>query len=90
MTAVHDHEAVLAKIFGYLEKSLPQRPATIPRSGQSLLIADLGLDSLQSFEMVADLEDHFEITVAMEALQNINTLDDVARVIVRALEDRPA
>jgi len=89
MTAVHDHEAVLAKIFAYLDASLQQRPAG-PISGQSLLIADLGLDSLQSFEMVADLEDHFEITVAMEALQNINTLDDVARVIVRALEDRPA
>ena len=85
MTAVHDHEAVLAKIFGYLEKSLPQRPATI--SGQSLLIADLGLDSLQSFEMVADLEDHFGVTVPMEALQHIITLDDVAGVIVRVLED---
>lgn len=76
---------VLAKIFAYIDQ-MPQRPAT-PVSGRTELIADLGLDSLQSFEMVADLEDHFGVTVPMDALQNITTLDDVARVIARVLAD---
>jgi len=89
MNLAHNHEHVLAKIFAYLDANL-QQPPPGPITAQSRLIADLGLDSLQSFEMVADLEDHFEITVAMEALQNIETLDDVARVIVRTLEDRPS
>lgn len=79
------HESVLHRIFAYLEQHLQQRPAA-PISADSRLIADLGLDSLQSFELVAELEDHFEITVPMEALQEIVTLDDVARVIVRTLE----
>jgi acyl carrier protein len=87
--AEQSQTTVLAKIFAYLDQHLPQRPAT-PLSGRSQLIADLGLDSLQSFEMVADLEDHFGITVPMEALQDITTLDDVARVITRVLEDQPS
>lgn len=37
--------------------------------------------------MVADLEDHFGVTVPMEALQHIITLTDVAGVLVRVLED---
>lgn len=87
--AEQSQTTVLDKIFTYLDRHLPQRPAT-PLSGSSQLIADLGLDSLQSFEMVADLEDHFGITVPMEALQDITTLDDVARVVARVLEDQPS
>ena len=85
--AEHSHESVLAQIFAYLDEHLQQRPVA-PISAQSRLIADLGLDSLQSFEMVADLEDHYGVTVAMEALQGVTTLDDVARVIVDAFAGR--
>ncbi len=81
------HESVLHEVFAYLDRHLQQRPAA-PISASSRLIDDLGLDSLQSFEMVAELEDHFGITVPMEALHEIVTLDDVARVIVRVLEGR--
>lgn len=84
--AEQSQSTVLDKIFAYLDHNLPQRPAT-PVSGRTELTADLGLDSLQSFEMVADLEDHFGVTVPMEALQNITTLDDVARVIAGVLAD---
>ncbi len=85
-TPVHTQEIILGKIFRYLEEHLPQRPAA-PLTGSLRLVADLGLDSLQSFEMVADLEDHFGVTVPMEALQHIITLTDVAGVLVRVLED---
>jgi len=87
--AEQSHSTVLERIFAYLDQHLPQRPATAI-SGRTQLIDDLGLDSLQSFEMVADLEDQFGVTLPMEALQNLTTLDDVAGVIVRVLEDRPS
>lgn len=81
------HDSVLQEVLAYLDRHLQQRPVA-PISASSRLIDDLGLDSLQSFEMVAELEDHFGITVPMEALHEIVTLDDVARVIVRVLEGR--
>jgi acyl carrier protein len=35
--------------------------------------------------MVADLEDHFDVTIPMDLFQNAETLGDVARAVVAAL-----
>lgn len=84
-TAEHSYEGVLARIFEYLEEHLRERPgATI--TAESKLIADLGLDSLQSFEMLAELEDHYGVTIPMELFQDAVTLEDVARAVLRVLQ----
>lgn len=83
-TAEHNYEGVLAKIFEYLEEHLTTRPSAAI-TAQSHLIRDLGLDSLQSFEMVSDLEDHFGVTIPMDLFQNSETLEDVARAVVGVL-----
>lgn len=75
------YEGVLAKIFEYLEENLAEKPSA-PISAGSHLIRDLRLDSLQSFEMVSDLEDHFGITMPMELFQSVETVEDVARAVV--------
>lgn len=75
------YEGVLAKIFEYLDENLVEKP-TAPISAGSHLIRDLRLDSLQSFEMVSDLEDHFGITMPMELFQSVETVEDVARAVV--------
>lgn len=84
-TAEHNYEGVLAKIFEYLEEHLNERP-NAPITAQSHIIRDLGLDSLQSFEMLSDLEDHFGVTIPLDLFQNSETLEDVATAVVEVLK----
>ncbi len=76
------HADVLAQVLTYLNTQLSEKPKT-PVSGSTRLVHDLGLDSLQSFEMVSDLEDQFELTIPMDLLQGVETVDDLARLILR-------
>jgi acyl carrier protein len=85
----HSYEGVLAKIFEYLEEHLTERPSAAI-TAQSQLIRDLGLDSLQSFEMLSDLEDHYSVTIPMDLFQGALTLEDVARAVLRVLQTEAA
>ncbi|MBA3546714.1 MAG: acyl carrier protein [Nannocystis sp.] len=88
-TAAHHYEDVLAKIFEYLEDQLTQRPRH-PITAQSHLVRDLGLDSLQSFEMLSDLEDHFHVVIPMDLFQHVTTLEDVAHAVLKVIQAEAA
>ncbi|HSQ64525.1 MAG TPA: phosphopantetheine-binding protein [Polyangiaceae bacterium] len=47
---------------------------------------DLGLDSLGVMELVADIEDRFEVQIPQDVLATISTVEDV----VKALDKLPA
>lgn len=81
---IHSYEDVLSKIFEYLEEHADERP-NVAVSGSSRLVQDLGLDSLQSFEMVSELEDSFGVTIPMDLFQNVETLADVAHAVCRVI-----
>ena len=71
-------------------KRVSRRP--IEPTPQSELLADLGFDSLQVLEVVAELEDHFNIAVPLDDLSRIRTVAQVVaevRDLARA-ERRPA
>jgi acyl carrier protein len=44
---------------------------------------DLGLDSLGVMEVVAEIEDRFNITIPNDVLNNIVTVEDVAKALVK-------
>ena len=44
---------------------------------------DLGLDSLGVMELVADIEDRFEITIPNDVLGDLATVDDVAKALMK-------
>jgi acyl carrier protein len=44
---------------------------------------DLGLDSLGVMEVVADIEDRFNVTIPNDALASMATVEDVARALVK-------
>jgi acyl carrier protein len=46
---------------------------------------DLGLDSLGVMEVVADIEDRFDVQIPQETLSSISTVDDM----VKALQKLP-
>ena len=42
------------------------------------LVSDLNLTSLDSAELVAEIEDHFDVVIPMEKLPEIKTVGDIA------------
>lgn len=42
---------------------------------------DLGVDSLDLFELVMEMEEEFGIEIPSEDLENLNTIGDVAKYI---------
>lgn len=52
----------------------------------SVITADLGIDSLAVMEIVAELEDTYDLTFPDEDLPNVKTVADVKELIARGLE----
>ena len=46
------------------------------------IMNDLGLDSLNLMELVADIEGRFEIDIPTEMFDHLATVDDVAKAII--------
>ena len=44
---------------------------------------DLGLDSLGVMELVADVEDRFEVSIPNDELGNIATVEDIAKALMK-------
>lgn len=44
---------------------------------------DLGLDSLAVMELVADVEDRFSVTIPNEVLNDISTVEDIAKALLK-------
>jgi acyl carrier protein len=51
---------------------------------------DLEADSLDLTELVMALEDHFEVEVPEEALENVKTVGDAADVVLAAVSETTA
>ncbi len=49
---------------------------------------DLGLDSLGVMELVADVEDRFEVTIPNDVLSGIATVEDIAKALVKLKEQQ--
>jgi acyl carrier protein len=67
-------------------KNVSRRP--IEPSLGSDLIADLGFDSLQVLEVVAELEDRFDISIPADEVPSTRTVADVVEHVARLVEER--
>ena len=52
---------------------------------ETQLVADLGIDSLGVMEVVADIEDKFELTIADAELREVTSMGDVVSAITTRL-----
>ena len=79
-------------LFAILESYLPRPPekplADYP--GETLLIDDLGFDSLSITEVVFFAEDLFDISISNAELVQIRTLDELRRFIRQKIAARTA
>jgi acyl carrier protein len=67
-------------------KNVSRRP--IEPTPASDLIADLGFDSLQVMETIAELEDRFDILIPPEDIPSARTVAQVAAAVEALLERR--
>ena len=52
------------------------------------LIADLGFDSLQILEVIADLEDHFDVSIPLNDVPATRTVAQVVAKVTALVESR--
>ena len=45
------------------------------------LVADIGLSSLEVMEFIEKIEDHFDISIPLNILPDVNTIGDLARKV---------
>jgi acyl carrier protein len=67
-------------------KNVSRRP--IEPSLSSDLVADLGFDSLQILEVIAELEDRFDISIPLNGVPSTRTVAQVVAQVARLVEDR--
>lgn len=75
-------ETVLAEIVEVLKNYAEGAPEL---TAKTELVADLGLDSLAVMEVVAEIEDKFELTIDDDELRAVTTVGDVASAIEERL-----
>ena len=46
---------------------------------ETALVADIGLSSLEVMEFIETIEDHFDISIPLNILPDVNTLGDLAK-----------
>jgi len=68
-------------------KNVSRRP--IQPTRDSDLVADLGFDSLQVLEVIAELEDRFDGSIPLNDVPVTRTVAQVVAQVVRLVEERP-
>jgi acyl carrier protein len=70
---------VMAEICRHLE---PFRVGDAPITGDTVISKDLTIDSLAVMDMVMELEDRFDISIPMNVVAEIYTVDELAETIL--------
>ena len=68
-------------------KSVSRRP--IEPTLSSDLVVDLGFDSLQVLEVIAELEDRFDVSIPLNDVPATRTVAQVVAQVARLVEERP-
>ena len=68
-------------------KTVSRRP--IEPTLASDLVADLGFDSLQVLELIAELEDRFDISIPLNDVPSTRTVAQIVAQVARLVGERP-
>jgi len=85
-------EAVAVQLAEILTEYLRNNSAETPAANRTItaatnMVADLQLDSFQVMEFMLEVEDHYDIAIDLESLSNIQTILDLAAVVITAHHD---
>ena len=82
-------DTVAVKLAEILTDYLKTNWVKSPASQQTItastnMVADLQLDSFQVMEFMLEVEDHYDVAIDLESLSNIQTINDLAAVVIAA------
>ena len=82
-------EAVGSKLAEILTEYLKNNWVSSPSSERTItpttnMVTGLQLDSFQVMEFMLEVEDHFDIAIDLESLSDIQTINDLAVVVIAA------
>ena len=82
-------EAVGQELAEILTEYLKNNLVDSPSSKQTItaatnMVTELQLDSFQVMEFMLEVEDHFDIVIDLESLSDIQTITDLAAVVIAA------
>ena len=80
-------ETVGEKLAEILTEYLKNNWADSPSSQKTItagtnMVTELQLDSFQVMEFMLEVEDHFDVAIDLESLSNIQTIRDLAGVVI--------
>jgi acyl carrier protein len=83
-------EAVAGKLAEILTEYLKTNWVDTPASkcditAETNMVSDLQLDSFQVMEFMLEVEDHFDVAIDLESLSNIQTISNLAGVVITAV-----
>jgi acyl carrier protein len=78
-------DQVVAEIVKRLE---PFQVESRPISGATVITKDLNIDSLAVMDMVMELEDRFDISIPLNDVAEIHTVDELADAVLRKIGGR--
>mgnify|MGYP006271563733 CR=1 FL=1 len=73
-----DYPGCLAFLCDLLQRYNRQRVMINENTG---LVSDLGLSSLEVMEVIEQIEDHYDISIPLNILPDVNTVSDLAHKI---------
>jgi len=79
-----DTTEILDQICGLMA---PFNKKGVSISADTTFASDLELDSLSVMDMLAAIEDHFDVTVPLNILPDLETVGQVAEAIKRILDE---
>ncbi len=73
-----DYQEYLKFLYSALES---QNKKHLVLSESTALVADIGLSSLEVMEFIEKIEDHFDISIPLNILADVNTIGDLAKKV---------
>jgi len=73
-----DYQEYLDFLYSALES---QNKKQVALSESTDLVADIGLSSLEVMEFIEKIEDHFDISIPLNILPDVNTIGELARKV---------
>ena len=85
-------ETVGGELAGILTQYLKDNWVDTPASKRKItaktdMVSDLQLDSFQVMEFMLEVEDHYDVAIDLESLSNIQTISDLAGVVISAHQE---
>ncbi len=73
-----EYQEYLTFLYSALET---QNKKHVVLNENTALVADIGLSSLEVMEFIEKIEDHFDISIPLNILPDVNTIGDLAKKV---------